>query len=57
MEDRYCKKCDHLCHFVEADFKDCKCENCECGQTAEDQTYEGAGGIVIDDTNECESCQ
>ena len=49
MEDRYCKKCDHLCHCVEADFKDCKCENCECSETKtstntstreEDATYE-----------------
>ena len=43
MEDRYCKKCDHLCHCVEADFKDCKCENCECSETStseEDATYE-----------------
>ena len=43
MEDRYCKKFDHLCHCVEADFKDCKCENCECSETStreEDATYE-----------------
>ena len=24
---------------------------------AEDKSYEGSGEIVIDDTNECESCQ
>jgi hypothetical protein len=43
MAERYCKKCDHLCHCVEADFKDCKCENCECSETStreEDATYE-----------------
>ena len=45
MADRYCKKCDHLCHCIEADFKDCKCENCECSETKtstreEDATYE-----------------
>ena len=43
MEDRYCKKCNHLCHCIEADFKDCKCENCECSETStreEDATYE-----------------
>ena len=34
MEDRYCKKCNHLCHCIEADFKDCKCENCECSETS-----------------------
>ena len=43
MEDRYCKKCNHLCHCIEADFKDCKCENCECSEMStreEDKTYE-----------------
>jgi len=40
MEDRYCKKCNHLCHCIEADFKDCKCDNCECMQREEDKTYE-----------------
>ena len=40
MEDRFCTKCNHLCHCVEADFKDCDCENCECMQREEDKTYE-----------------
>jgi hypothetical protein len=38
----------------------CTCENCECknGQVkAEDSTYENNGSLVIDDTEECESCQ
>ena len=56
MNDRFCKKCNHLCHCVEADHEGCKCSGCDCGQKAEDSTYEG-GGVVIDDTKECESCQ
>ena len=55
--DRTCKKCNHLCHCIEADHEGCKCTGCDCnGGKAEDSTYEG-GGVVIDDTNECESCQ
>ena len=60
MTERFCKKCNHLCHCIEADHSDCKCENCECkkGQEkAEDLSYENNGGLVIDDTGECESCQ
>ena len=40
MEDRYCKKCNKICHCVEADRSDCECENCECMQREEDKTYE-----------------
>ena len=40
MNDRFCKKCNHLCHCIEADHSDCKCENCECMQREEDKTYE-----------------
>ena len=55
--DRTCKKCGHLCHCIEADHEGCKCSGCDCdGSRAEQSTYEGGGG-VIDDTNECESCQ
>ena len=56
MNERFCKKCNHLCHCIEADHEGCKCSGCECNQRAEDATYEN-GGVVIDDTNECESCQ
>ena len=56
MTDRFCKKCNHLCHCVERDHSDCKCENCECSGREEDATYE-SGGVVIDDTQECEWCQ
>jgi len=48
MVDRFCKKCNHLCHCIEADHNGCKCDGCECSQK---------GGLVIDDTNECDSCQ
>jgi len=55
--DRTCKKCNHLCHCIEADHEGCKCTGCDCDSgRAEQATYEG-GGVVIDDTNECESCQ
>jgi len=56
MTERFCKKCNHLCHCIEADHSDCKCENCECNSRAEDLSYEN-NGLVIDDTGECESCQ
>ena len=55
--DRTCKKCGHLCHCIEADHEGCKCTGCDCDSgRAEQATYEGSG-VVIDDTNECESCQ
>ena len=56
MTERFCKKCNHLCHCIEADHSDCKCENCECNSKAED-VLENEGGLIIDDTGECESCQ
>ena len=57
MTERFCKKCNHLCHCIESDHSDCKCENCECNSRAEDLSYENNGGLVIADTGECESCQ
>ena len=57
MTERFCKKCNHLCHCVEADHEECKCEGCECNSRAEDLSYENNGSLVIDDTGECESCQ
>jgi len=40
----------------------CNCQSCDCAKSkAQDLTYEYAGGenggLVIDDTGECESCQ
>lgn len=40
MDERFCKKCNQLCHCVELDNSDCKCDNCECNQKEEDKTYE-----------------
>ena len=57
MTERFCKKCNHLCHCIEADHSDCKCENCECNSRAEDLSFENNGGLVIDSTGDCESCQ
>tara|TARA_R100000008_G_scaffold45344_1_gene26584 strand:+ start:191 stop:376 length:186 start_codon:yes stop_codon:yes gene_type:complete len=58
-----CNNCHHDCHCsgeLHADeYGVCACENCECKkekERAEDKTYE-TGGLVIDDTGECESCQ
>ena len=56
MNERFCKKCNHLCHCIEADHEGCKCDGCECNQRSEDASYENKS-VVIDDTNECESCQ
>ena len=54
MTERYCKKCNKMCHCTNAENDECK--NCDCNGREEDSTYEG-GGVVIDDTQECESCQ
>jgi hypothetical protein len=56
MTERFCKKCNHLCHCIEADHEGCKCDGCECNSRAE-AVLENEGGLVIDDTGECESCQ
>ena len=56
MNDRFCKKCNHLFHCIEADHSYCKCENCDCGQRGEDKSYEN-GGVVIDSTQDCEACE
>ena len=65
-----CKKCGHICHCVSgSDHKllECNCESCACSAAdnkdikdiAQDKTYENeeSKGLVIDDTDECESCQ
>ena len=48
-----CKKCNHDC-LCDGDLHSdsygvCTCETCEC--------KEESRGMVIDDTEECESCQ
>ena len=64
MTERWCKKCNKMCHCTNAEGE---CTNCECDQNkrtyktrkewADDMSYENNGGVVIDDTGECESCQ
>ena len=54
MTERYCKKCNKMCHCPNAEGE---CTNCECNSRAEDKSFENEGGLVIDDTGECESCQ
>ena len=50
MTDKFCKKCNHSCHCESCCFshEDCSCNKCGCSKD---------GGIVIDDTGECEGCQ
>ena len=55
MTERFCKKCNKMCHCTNAESGECP--NCECNSLAEDQSFENNGGVVIDDTGECESCQ
>jgi len=56
MTERFCKNCNKMCHCTDKTKNDCDCDNCQCGSREEDSTYEG-GGVIIDDTGECESCQ
>ena len=52
--ERWCKKCIKMCHCPNAEGE---CTNCDCNSRAEDKSFENEGGLVIDDTGECESCQ
>ena len=67
-----CKNCHCDCHCEESlhghhyDGDLCTCDNCVCKnkrsykthkEWATDMSYENNGGLVIDDTGECESCQ
>ena len=66
-----CKNCHCNCHCdgdLHADvYGVCTCDNCECNKSKRmykkhkewgtDMSYENNGGIVVDDTGECESCQ
>ena len=55
MTERWCTKCNKMCHCPNAEGE---CTNCECNSREEDKTFENeGGGVVIDDTGECESCQ
>ena len=54
-----CNKCGHICHCGMGNehkiTTSCNCNGCDCGVEVEGTN--GGGGIVIDDTNECETCQ
>ena len=53
--ERFCKKCNKMCHCPNAEGE---CTNCDCNSREEDKSFENErGGLVIDDTGECESCQ
>ena len=51
---KVCKKCHHGCHCKEELHSDiyglCPCDNCDCGGVV-------SKGVVIDDSEECLSCQ
>jgi hypothetical protein len=61
MSNYKCENCHCTCHCndpLHAHHYDgdlCTCENCKC-KKQEDLSYEN-NGVVVDDTNECESCQ
>jgi len=54
-----CNKCDHICHCGMGNehriTTGCGCDGCNCGVVVEGNS--GGGGVVVDDTKECESCQ
>ena len=56
MTKMKCKNCNCDCHCdgeLHADvYGVCTCDNCKCRPVKEEDE-----GIVIDDTEECESCQ
>ena len=60
MTKMKCKNCNCDCHCdgdLHADvYGICNCDKCECNSKAED-VLENEGGLIIDDTGECESCQ
>ena len=61
--------CDSAMHLPKHELDKggaCVCDNCECNNKrtykkhkdwATDMSYENNGGVVVDDTGECESCQ
>ena len=62
-----CNNCHCACHCKDGglhthhyDGDLCTCDKCECKDDktkADDLSYENNGGVIIDDTDECESCQ
>ena len=63
MNKKTCDKCHCNCHcenelHLHSDNQDlCTCDTCTCKNRAEDGSFENNGGVVVDDTGECESCQ
>ena len=63
MNKKTCDKCHCDCHCGEPlhsnhyDKDLCTCDTCTCKNRAEDASFENNGGVVIDETGECESCQ
>ncbi len=66
MTERWCKKCNKMCHCPNAEGE---CTNCSCNEKednkrmykthqewANDMSYENEGGLEIDSTGECEAC-
>tara|TARA_R100000664_G_C2681066_1_gene89054 strand:- start:393 stop:536 length:144 start_codon:yes stop_codon:yes gene_type:complete len=43
-DSKFCKSCGHLCHCVEADHEDCKCEECKCktSDKLDEESFNGA---------------
>jgi len=54
---KVCQKCNHGCHCSGHSHSDiygiCPCNKCECKEVKE----KNVGGLVIDDEDECLSCQ
>jgi len=55
-----CKNCNCHCHCNKQGHEDvygpCTCNKCECNSEAE-SVLENEGGLIIDETGECDSCQ
>jgi len=41
MTERFCKKCNKMCHCINAGKNEC--ENCECNGREEDRSFENEG--------------
>ena len=50
-----CKNCNCICHCGIKEHSDlygvCCCKNCSCGEEKEKKE------VIVDNTNDCESCQ
>ena len=68
MTHKKCNKCHCNCHCKDGGLHShhydgdlCTCDKCNCKDgdkhRADDLSYENNGGIIKNDTDECESCQ